>query len=365
MSESFSLSRLKALLRNELRHLATITASDRRWEMPFAAALSSGLPLLVGVYFGRMDYGLISSLGGMAFLYLPETSLSHRMVSLMACSFGMIASYALGVLSHLLPGLMTPALTLIAILVTMICRFYYMGPPGSFFFIMAASLGATAPGGVMDVPIKVGLLSMGCLLSCIVAFVYSLYMLRLRPAAPVRPVPRPTFDFVIFDSVVIGAFVGIALALAQSLSLLQLYWVPVSCLAVMQGMSMRAVWNKQLQRIIGTAVGLLLTWGLLALPLDPWQTVLVMMTLAFLVETLVVRHYAVAAVFITPLTILLVEAGTLGHASPTELIHARFFDTVLGSVVGLGGGICLHSPRFRDAVGGPLRRLLAWSQPER
>lgn len=359
------LSRVKSLLRDELHHLVAINASDRRWEMPVAAALASGMPLLVGVYCGHLDFGLISSLGGMVFLYLPETPLSHRMVMLMACAFGMMASYALGVLSHLVPPFMMPALTFTAILVTMICRFYDMGPPGSFFFIMAASVGASAPGSAVDVPLKVGLLSMGCVLSCMFAFVYSLYMLRLQPAKPVRPLPRPTFDFVFFDSTVIGTFVGISLALAQSINLLQPYWVPVSCLAVMQGMSMRAVWNKQLHRVIGTAVGLLLAWGVLALTLKDWQMALVMMGLTFLIETFVVRHYAIAAIFITPLTILLVEAATLGQTAPTVLIQARFFDTLLGSLVGLCGGICLHSPRFRHAVSGPIRRFLSWPLPDR
>jgi hypothetical protein len=69
-------SKFQAVMRAELLHLTTINASDRRWQMPFAAALASGLPLLVGAYFDRMDYGLISSLGGLVFLYLPKPRVS-------------------------------------------------------------------------------------------------------------------------------------------------------------------------------------------------------------------------------------------------------------------------------------------------
>ena len=79
--------RLKALLLSELAELVRINPSDRPWQMPFAAALATGLPLLVGAYFDHMEYGLISSLGGLTFLYLPNTPLYHRMVSLMACGF--------------------------------------------------------------------------------------------------------------------------------------------------------------------------------------------------------------------------------------------------------------------------------------
>src|SRR5574343_769692 len=114
----------RSKLRAELASLTQVNRSDRRWPMPFAAALSSGLPLLVGAYFGHLDYGLISSLGGMVVRSLPETPMYHRMVSLMACAFAMIASYALGVISHLYPPAMTLALSFTAILVTMACRYY-------------------------------------------------------------------------------------------------------------------------------------------------------------------------------------------------------------------------------------------------
>lgn len=147
---------LKRLVRTELQHLLTIKASDRLWQMPFAAALATGLPLLVSAYFDHLDYGLVSSLGGLVFLYLPDTPLYHRMVTLMACAFAMTACYTLGVMSHFFPLLMMPVLIFIAILVTMLCRFYALGPPGSLFFVMAAAIGAYSPLEVLQVPLMVG-----------------------------------------------------------------------------------------------------------------------------------------------------------------------------------------------------------------
>ncbi|CAM3655900.1 FUSC family protein [Polaromonas hydrogenivorans] len=345
-------------MREELHQLMTIKPSDRLWQMPFAAALATGLPLLVGAFFNRMNYGLVSSLGGLVFLYLPATALYHRMVTLMACAFAMAACYTLGVISHFFPLLMMPVLIFIAILVTMVCRFYALGPPSSLFFIMAAAIGAYTPLQVLQVPLMVGLISMGALLAFLIAFFYSIYTLRFREPTPALPLPSPSFDFVVFDSVVIGIFVGISLALAQALQLHKAYWVPVSCLAVIQGASLRVVWTKQLHRVVGTGAGLLVAWGLLLLPLDKWTISLAVMVLTFVIEMTVVRHYAFAVTFITPLTILLVEAATLGQTPPAPLIQARFFDTLLGCLVGLVGGICLHSPGFRDLVGGQMRRLI-------
>lgn len=163
------------------------------------------------------------------------------------------------------------------------------------------------------------------MLATLVAFFYSLHRLRVQAPQPVAQLPKPSFDFVIFDSVVIGVFVGVSLALAQLFRLEKAYWVPVSCLAVIQGASLQAVWNKQVQRILGTGIGLLVAWGLLLMPLSPWG---------------------------------LAEAGTLGHGVPAHLIEARFYDTVLGCTVGLLGGVCLHSPRFRAVLGQQMRRLM-------
>ena len=350
--------RLKTLLAEELRQLTTLQASDRAWQMPFAAALASGLPLLIGAFFNHLDYGLVGSIGGLVFLYLPGTSLSHRMVSLMSCALGMIACYTFGLMSHLYPPSMMPVIVFTAILVTMACRFYGVGPPGSLFFVMATAIGAYSPIPLAQLPLMVGLFTMGSLLACLVGFFYSLAMLRRHAPKAAQQAQPPSFDFVVLDAVIIGVSVGVALAAAQLLELAKAYWVPVSCLAVIQGASLRAVWSKQLQRVIGTAIGLVLAWALLSLPLGQWSIAITMMVLTFLIESLVVRHYALATILITPLTLLLAEAATLGQGSSSSLIQARFFDTMLGCAIGLGGGACLHSPAFRRFAGGLLRRLV-------
>jgi uncharacterized membrane protein YccC len=347
--------RVAAALRAELRHLVTIHPTDRPWEMPVGAALAAGLPLVIGAAFDRLDFGLASSLGGLCFVYLPATPLSHRMVMQMACGFGLIACYALGVMSHFVPLAQVPVLTFAAILVTMVCRFYGVGMPGSLFFVMVAAIGADLPVTMAQVPERVGLVAMGAVLACLIGFLYSLHVLRRRAPQPVPPPVPASFDFVVFDSVVIGVSVGLSLAAAKMLGMEQAYWVPVSCVAVIQGASLRAVWNKKLQRILGTLAGLLLAWGLFLLPLGPWTIALSMTALILIIETMVVRHYAIAVMFITPLTILLAEATTMGQGNVAAMIQARLLDTVLGSFVGLLGGIALHSPRFRAVVAGQFR----------
>lgn len=348
---------LAARARAELQLLLRTKRSDRPWEMPLCAALASGLPLFLGLHLGHLAWGLTASLGGIVFLYCPNTPLHHRMIVLMACAFGMIACYALGVLGHLVPLLLVPVLAFISMLVTMVCRYYALGPPGSLFFVMAASIGAYAAAPPEALAQQVGLVALGCLQAFLLAFLYSVYIVRRQAPRPVQPLPPATFDFVIFDPVIIGLFVGLALALAQALQLERPYWVPVSCMAVIQGSTLRDVWTRQVHRITGTAAGLLLAWVLLAPALGPWGVALLMTALTFIIEILVVRHYGLAVVFITPLTLFLAEAARLGEGAAGPLLQARLVDTVLGSVMGLLGGFCLHSQGFRRVAGDLLRRL--------
>ncbi|MGJ4748444.1 hypothetical protein ACQV5M_18940, partial [Leptospira sp. SA-E8] len=145
----------------ELRHLLRPNASDRPWQMPLCAALASGLPLLAGAWANDIEPGLIASLGGLVFLYCPNTPLHHRMVTLMACAFGLTACYAVGLLGQLVPWLLVPLLALTCMLVTMVCRFYALGPPGSLFFVMAAAIAACTPTPPAQLTQHVGLLALG------------------------------------------------------------------------------------------------------------------------------------------------------------------------------------------------------------
>ncbi|HSV78935.1 MAG TPA: FUSC family protein [Ramlibacter sp.] len=351
-------NRALQMLGFELRQLAILGRSNRPWQQALAAAVAAGLPIFIGAWYGALPSGLVASLGGLVFLYLPGTALSHRMAWLMACGFGLVAGFTLGILSHVHQPLTIPVLAVITTLVTMVCRFYAVPPPGSLFFVMAAAIGAYTPAQGGAALMNVGLVAMGSVLGLGIAFLYSLHALR-RTAPVAAPAPNPSFDEVVLDSVVIGAFVGLSLAVAQLLQLPRPYWVPVSCLSVIQAASLRAVWDRQLHRIAGTALGLLLFWAIAAtVPLTPWSVAAVLTLLSFLIEMLVVWHYGLAVVFITPLTMLLAEAPELAMASTAGLMRARMVDTVLGCLAGLAGGACLHSPRFRAVVGRWLRRIL-------
>lgn len=278
------------------------------------------------------------------------------MATLMAAAFAMIACYALGQVSQLVPVARGPIIALVAVLVMMACRYYRVVPPAALFFVMAAAIGAYAPGVITDVPVKLGVFALGSIGAVVIGFFYSAHILRFRDPLPSVPPPEDLLDEVVIEPLLIGLFVGLSLAAAQLLALDKPYWVPISCLAVIQGVTLRAVWNRQVHRIVGTIIGLGLTWLLVSYAADPWAIAAAVIVLTFCIETAIVRHYAFAAIFITPMTILLAEASTLGQSSSSALINARLVDTVVGCLFGLIGGICIHNASLRQFIRRIMRR---------
>lgn len=344
----FHFLRMQEFARQEFLALLMWQKSDRPWQLPFAAAVASGAPVAVGAYLGLTSVGALGAVAGLSFLYLPATGLHHRIPVIMACAFGMVASYALGLASHVAPGAAIPVVACLAAAAMLFCKVQAVIPPGPIFMVMTAAIAAFSPVQEFAVAVQnLGYFVLGCIWACAVAMAYSAYILRHRDPERMFIPSRAELEVALVDSVITGLFVGVSLGVAAMLGLEKAYWVPVSCLAVMQGVTLRASWRRNIHRIVGTALGMGLTWLLLPFLINDWTFFLAVMLLTFLIETAVVRHYAFAAIFITPLTILLAESINPGAASTDVLMQTRLVDTVIGALVGLAGAFCLHDQIVR------------------
>ena len=141
---------------------------------------------------------------------------------------------------------------------------------------------------------------------------------------------------------------GSSLLVAHLLKLQNPYWVPISCLAVMQGISLEHIWSRSLQRILGTFVGFALTWLLLLQHPSALAICISVFILQFIIEMLIVRNYGLAVIFITPLTLFLAEAGSAMSSDPNVLIPARFLDITIGSIIGALAGWFIHHEQLRN-----------------
>lgn len=124
-------------------------------------------------------------------------------------------------------------------------------------------------------------------------------------------------------------------AIALALSIAHPYWaVAFAVLVLHQGGARSAQVVRGLQRLLGTVVGLGLYWVVLQWsPTGVWLALL-LMAFQFVIELLVVRNYAAAVVFITPLALTIAHA--VGGQTPTlATILERGLDTVLAVAVAL------------------------------
>ena len=329
--------------KRNIKSLFVLNKPSRPWHVALVATIGMAIPALLGVYFEQMANAILACVGSMVILYIPRTSIPHRMVTLAVCSFGIIACFTLGLGAGFSIYTSAIALLFTAVLVDFICRYYSMPAPGNFFFIFLAALGCTLPFTIELIPTRVGLVALGCMLSCMLAFFYSLFVTLPAPN-PVAPVEKNTLRIVL-QSIVFGLFVGGSYLIAETIGLNKPYWVPISCAAIMQGATFTLVWQRQVHRIAGTVLGMGLAWCIFSQSLHGWTFALAIIILFFVVEILVVHHYGLAVIFITPLTLLLAE-GSASRVLHESLVVTRLGDIALGSVIGLTGGWILHHQKI-------------------
>lgn len=330
-----------------IRPLLMWSDKKRSWGFLAAAALSAGLPVFVGAWFGRFPSAIIASVGGLVILYMQDTDVSRRMMILAVCSFGFAVSFSLGTLTSFNPWLSAGTLALTVFLVTATCRFHSMPPPGSFFFILVACMSRTLPFDLTLAAQRTGILLFGCMGACLIALVYSLAQILMKDNKPRQPAPAgdQRVAAIILESAVIAIFVGGGYLGALMLQLDNPYWVPISTAAIMQGATFRAIWHRNVHRVFGTVIGMGLAWLIFSLSPNVWVLAGLIVVLSFVIEALVIRNYGLAVIFITPLTVIFADSA-IASIDTERLIFARLIDIMLGSAIGYLGGWVIHHPKI-------------------
>lgn len=328
------------------RQLIEIKPASRGWHLPLLAGLSVGIPLLGGYAIGHLQEGKLAALAGLVILYLGEGSFARRMLTLMACSLGITVSFAAGLVFGFHPLASCLALAALAFLVQLsLYVFRLHRPPGNFFFIMIASMALCMPFSPDEIVGRIGLVSIGTMISCTLALVYCLLHPGKTGQRMIRVKPK---ELRYHEAILFGGFAGLSLLTALLLEFPNPYWVPTSCLAVMQGASSTNVWQRGVQRIAGTLLGLLLTWVVLLTHPPALVICIAIVAIQILVELLIVRNYGLAVIFLTVMTIFLTEPGASLAGTPGRMIQARLVDIVTGSFIGMIGGWLLFHERLRQ-----------------
>ncbi|MBP9688965.1 MAG: FUSC family protein [Bacteroidia bacterium] len=342
---------VKQIVNEEVKTLFEVKQTKRLWHIPLLVAIASGVPLMIGLYFNNLPGSLLACLSGTIIVYMPSSTIVNRMITLLTCAFGYVLAVAIGLFFSFNSLLSAFALGLFAMGVHWLSIYFNTRNPGSFFFILIASITSCMPFSIETISQKIGTVALGTTWACLLALAYSLLIIKKYP-----PNVSQTISVAIqkakyvnfFEALIIGVFMFVSLFTGYLLKLQNPYWFPISCIAVMQGASLRYIWRRSFQRILGTFVGLGLSWFLLLFTHTPLQICLSIITLQFITEMLIVRHYTLAAIFFTAMTIFLAEVGNPLILNPNELIYIRFWNIVLGSFIGVIGGWVLYHERTRN-----------------
>jgi uncharacterized membrane protein YccC len=330
----------------QIRPLLALSDHKRPFGFLLTVALAIGGPVLLGVWFGHFATGVGAAIGGLSCVYLRQTPLPQRMLTMASVTFGFCISFTVSLLAAFDPWLMAFALGVVAFWATFICRYYLVPPPGSFFFILVACIASAIPFDITLVAERAGLLLFGCIGASMLALVYSLIQIsRARIdgnyVIESSDATEPRIAAIFLESVTIAFFISLSYLLALWLGFDRPYWVPISCAAILQGVSFRAVYHRNIHRIVGTAIGMGLAWVIFSLEPSLWMLAWLILLLSFVIEILVTRNYGYAVIFVTPLTIILAEAANASQ-DINAVILLRMTNVVLGSAVGFLGGWLLH-----------------------
>ncbi|WP_443936429.1 FUSC family protein [Pedobacter sp. MW01-1-1] len=358
---------IRDVVKNEFRDLWIINKTDRVWHFPALAGVSVATAVFLIYFFYGYTNAMLGCIGGIVSLQMPKGSISRRMNTLIICSFGYVFSMAVGlVFSQFL--LFTPlVLALFAFATNYLVNKFKLPPPGNFFFIVIAAMALGMPFNLEMIPMRMGMVAMGTLSTVLIAFLYCL-LLDKKSLVENHKEIRPRWVFGnLSTSITVGVVVGISLLVGVVFNFHKPYWLAISAIAIIQGSSVRHVWQRSKHRILGTMVGLCLSYFLFKLSFNPIYVILTIAVLQFIIEMLIVRHYALSVVFITPMTLLMAEsASVIAQNSSTDLLHTRFIDIMVGSLIGLIGGYFLHHQKIQAQASRRMRTLfIATNQIQR
>lgn len=316
-----------------------------RWHLATQAALGIAVPIAVMTLLGEPSLGYIAASGAFTVLFAGTAPVIDRARILPFVAAGLIVSAALGVAASANAWLVSIGVVVVAIASAALAFGFRLGPPGPLFFVLVFGLSAHVIASSPIAPlVYIAALAAGCLFSYLVAMAPLLRprtrAMSARPLRELLPGPAFTADSrMLLLRVAIVAVIGVLLGLVIDPT--RTHWIVGSAVAVIGvAAARRAAVQRGLHRMLGTVVGAGV-YALLALlhPSGLWLALL-LGALQFTIELVVVRHYALALVFITPLVLLLTGAAT-GDIGSMDVAFERIVDTIVGAALGAASGL-LH-----------------------
>ncbi|SNR69088.1 Fusaric acid resistance protein-like [Methylobacillus rhizosphaerae] len=236
------------------------------------------------------------------------------------------------------------------------CGFYLLvcfnakfGAPGPLIFIFAVGASITdtlSLEQVMERTLATAAAALFAWLICVAS-----EKLRDFPTAerPFPTVPDQSVSYLLFMSARVALAAFIVVFLSHACGLQYPAWAAMGAVAVMQGSHLHINMHRALQRTLGTIVGAMLAWLLLAQQPSIWPLIIVLVLLQFLIEVVIGINYALGQVLVTPMALLMTHLAAPASAG-ASMVPERVIDTLLGAIVGMVISIVLSNIEDRQML---------------
>jgi hypothetical protein len=327
----------------------TMTPANKDHQAAIRCAVGVFVPLISLVLLGRLDLAIFASFGAFTGIYGRNEPHGRRLVLQLRAGSLMLGIILLGALTAragtalaLAPSdrtwLQVLATTLVAGGCSLIVAWWRLRPAGSLFHIFAFASIASVP---HPPPLWLGMLvaALTVAFSLLVGLSSRVVPSRRQPLSWPRPVRLTAKERRVAWQEAVGYLVAAGLAgtlatlAGERLGFGHNYWAMVAAVVPLVGHTTRHRISRGVQRIIGTALGLVLLAAILVLEPAPWLTVLVIAACQFGAEMFIARQYFLAQVFVTPLA--LISTLLVAPVPAGTLLRDRFLETVIGAAVGV------------------------------
>lgn len=330
-----------------LRELFVLHPMPSRRRSATIAAVCTAAPILAGQALGQPVVGLVASTGALAALYggrgTPRQEAGAVAGAALALAVGMAVGSSLA--GHDRLAVLGTALW--AAVATLFLALAQARPPGIVMPVLVCSVGTGLPPGHTGLRV-LAVAGVGCS-----ATVLSWLAARVFPAdGPSRPTaaePGPGNRLLSaarslpssplpWMAVRTGAAVGLAGAASLLCQVGRPYWAMAAAAAVLaRGSHAISANTRAVLRGVGTAAGCLLAGALAATHPRGVAIAVLLAALTFVIELVVARNYAIAMVFVTPLSVLLVTSAS-GATAVLTITADRLLETMLGCAAAAAAG---------------------------
>src|SRR6478735_4788806 len=154
-----------------LKQALTVNSKPFPWVKAFSAGLAASLPVIIGLLFGNLEYGLIAGMGGFTYLYVFNIPYAQRAKKLFFVVLGMSLVSALGTLAAPYPLAIAILMGIIGATAIFIFGALRITGPSAIFFVLVFAMTTGMPVNPELAPIRAGLVFLGGTLSWIIAMI--------------------------------------------------------------------------------------------------------------------------------------------------------------------------------------------------